>query len=166
MQATVKQDEGDGAAAAVRGADGDPLTPLELGAWRGMLRVHAALLRRLDDDLRAAHGLSVTSYEALMLLGGSPRRRMRISELSSATLLSVSGMSRMVDRLAREGLVVREACEEDGRGAEVALTPSGRGRLRAARATHLAGVRREFLSRFSDDELTAMGDLWSRVAPG
>lgn len=166
MQATVKQNEGDRGASVARGADGDPLTPLELGAWRGMLRVHASLLRRLDEDLRAAHGLSVTSYEVLMLLGGSPRRRMRISELSAATLLSVSGMSRMVDRLAREGLVVREACEEDGRGAEVALTPSGRGRLRAARATHLAGVRREFLSRFSDDELAAMGDFWSRVAPG
>ena len=167
MQATVKQGDGprDDAGAASRGVDGEMLTPLELSAWHGMLRTHAALLRRLDDDLRARHGLSVTSYEALMLLGTSPRRRMRISELSAATLLSVSGMSRMVDRLVREGLVVREACEEDGRGAEVALTASGRGRLRAARAGHLAGVRREFLSRFSDDELAAMGAFWSRISP-
>ncbi len=168
MQATVKQNDeprDDVGAASSRGVDGELLTPLELSAWHGMLRTHAALLRRLDDDLRARHGLSVTSYEALMLLGTSPRRRMRISELSAATLLSVSGMSRMVDRLVREGLVVREACEEDGRGAEVALTASGRGRLRAARAGHLAGVRREFLSRFSDDELAAMGAFWSRISP-
>ena len=168
MQATVKQDDeprDDVGAASSRGVDGELLTPLELSAWHGMLRTHAALLRRLDDDLRARHGLSVTSYEALMLLGTSPRRRMRISELSAATLLSVSGMSRMVNRLVREGLVVREACEEDGRGAEVALTASGRGRLRAARAGHLAGVRREFLSRFSDDELAAMGAFWSRISP-
>ena len=167
MQATVKQDDEprDDAGAGPRGVDGELLTPLELAAWHGMLRTHAVLVRRLDDDLRARHGLSVTSYEALMLLGTSPRRRMRISELSGATLLSVSGMSRMVDRLVREGLVVREACEEDGRGAEVALTPSGRRRLRAARAGHLAGVRREFLSRFSDDELAAMGAFWSRIPP-
>ena len=168
MQATVKRDDeprDDVGAASSRGVDGELLTPLELSAWHGMLRTHAALLRRLDDDLRARHGLSVTSYEALMLLGTSPRRRMRISELSAATLLSVSGMSRMVDRLVREGLVVREACEEDGRGAEVALTASGRGRLRAARAGHLAGVRREFLSRFSDEELAAMGAFWSRISP-
>lgn len=169
MQTTVKKDgSGDrdeGAAGAARGVDGDLLTPLELQAWRGMLRAHAALVRVLDADLRASHGLSLTSYEALMLLGTSPRKRMRISELSSATLLSVSGMSRMVDRLVREGLVVRESCEDDGRGAEVALTASGRGRLRAARAGHLAGVRREFLSRFGDDELAAMAGFWSRVDP-
>ena len=84
---------------------------------------------------------------------------MRISELSGATLLSVSGMSRMVDRLVRDGLVVRESCDEDGRGAEVALTATGRGRLRAARAGHLADVRREFLARFSDDELGGHGRL-------
>lgn len=161
MQTKVKGDGG----GAVRGADGDPLTPLELGAWRGLLRAHADLVRRLDAGLRASHGLSLSSYEALMLLGTSPRGRMRISELSGATLLSVSGMSRMVDRLVRDGLVVRESCEEDGRGAEVALTASGRGRLRAARAAHLADVRREFLGRFSDDELGAMSGYWSRIEP-
>jgi DNA-binding MarR family transcriptional regulator len=161
MQTKVKSDGG----GAVRGADGDPLTPLELGAWRGLLRAHADLVRRLDAGLRASHGLSLSSYEALMLLGTSARGRMRISELSGATLLSVSGMSRMVDRLVRDGLVVRESCEEDGRGAEVALTASGRGRLRAARAAHLADVRREFLGRFSDDELGAMSGYWSRIEP-
>ncbi len=135
--------------------DGSPLSALELDAWRGMLAVHTAVVGRLDADLRARHGLSVTSYEALMLLGDAPRGRLRVSELSAATLLSVSGMSRMVDRLAREGLVVKEACEDDGRGAEVVLTASGRTRLRAARASHLAGVRREFLSRFREAALGA-----------
>ncbi len=125
MQASVKGPDAPGDPGA-RGAEGGVLTPLELRAWRGMLSAHAGLVRRLDADLRAAHGLSLTSYEALMLLGTSPRGRMRISELSTATLLSVSGMSRMVDRLVREGLAVRESCEEDGRGAEVALTPGGR----------------------------------------
>lgn len=154
-----------GAQAPTRGTGGAPLTSLELDAWRGMLAVHTALVRRLDADLRARHGLSVTSYEVLMLLGDAPRGRLRVSELSGATLLSVSGMSRMVDRLVREGLVVKESCEEDGRGADVALTASGRARLRAARASHLAGVRREFLSRFTDDELRAMGAFWARLEP-
>jgi DNA-binding MarR family transcriptional regulator len=168
MQANVKRADDRGAVGGggARGADGDLLTPLELGAWRGLLTAHAGLVRRLDADLRARHGISLTSYEVLMLLGSSDRRRMRISELSGATLLSVSGMSRMVDRLAREGLVVRESCEDDGRGAEVSLTPSGRGRLRAARASHLAGVRREFLERFSGEELAAMAGFWSRVEAG
>jgi DNA-binding MarR family transcriptional regulator len=154
-------------AEAARGEAGEPLTALELAAWRGMLRAHAGVTRRLDADLRAQHGLPLGSYEVLMLVGEGSRGRRRISELSQATLLSVSGMSRMVDRLERDGLVRRESCADDRRGAEVVLTPAGRGRLRAARATHLAGVRSEFLSRFSDDELTALAAMWPRLsAPG
>lgn len=145
--------------------DGSPLTALELDAWRGMLAVHRAVVGRLDAELRARHGLSVTSYEVLMLVGDAPRGRLRVSELSAATLLSVSGMSRMVDRLVREGLVVKESCEEDGRGADVALTDAGRARLAEARAAHLAGVRREFLSRFDEGELREMGAFWARVEP-
>ena len=90
-------------------------------------------------------------------------RRMRVSELSAATLLSVSGVSRLVDRLVRDGLVLKEACEEDGRGAEAVLTSMGRGRLRAARASHLADVRRRFLSRFADDELRELAGFWARL---
>ena len=151
MQANVKSD------AAARGVDGEPLSELELGAWRGMLVAHAAMTRRLDAELRARHGISLSTYEALMLLGTSETGRMRVSELSRGALLSISGMSRMIDRLTREGLVRREACEDDGRGAEVALTPAGRDVLRAARASHLAGVREEFLDRFDDDELVPAG---------
>jgi DNA-binding MarR family transcriptional regulator len=151
------------APAATRGEGGELLTPAELAAWRGLLRVHASVVARLDDELRRAHAMSLTTYEALMLLGEAPGRRLRVSELSSATLLSVSGMSRMVDRLEREGLVERRACETDGRGAEVVLTDEGRERLRAARATHLAGVRNAFLSRIDDDDLRALARAWERV---
>jgi DNA-binding MarR family transcriptional regulator len=150
-------------AVPARSADGELLTPLELGAWRGLLRAHAGLIHEMDADMRARHGISLSAYEALMLLGDAPRRRMRVSELSQATLLSVSGVSRLVDRLASEGLVAKEACEDDGRGAEVALTPMGRGRLRAARASHLADVRRRFLDRFGDDELQEMAGFWRRL---
>jgi DNA-binding MarR family transcriptional regulator len=151
------------ATAPERGSEGEHLTPLELGAWRGMLRAHARLTREMDAELRARHGISLSAYEVLMLLGDAPRRRMRVSELSAATLLSVSGVSRLVDRLVREGLVAKEACEEDGRGAEAVLTPMGRGRLRAARAGHLADVRRRFLERFSDEELAELARLWERL---
>jgi DNA-binding MarR family transcriptional regulator len=160
-QANVKG--GGDAAPATRGTAGELLTPLELAAWRGMLSAHAAVVRRLDADLRERHGISLTAYEVLMLVGDAPRRRMRVSELSGATLLSVSGASRLVDRLVREGLVTKEPCEDDGRGAEVALTPMGRGRLRAARASHLAGVRSEFLGRYSDEELIDLARAWERI---
>ena len=161
MQASANPEQ-----AAARGTEGEQLTPLELGAWRGMLRAHARLTREMDAEMRARHGISLSAYEVLMLLGDAPRRRMRVSELSAATLLSVSGVSRLVDRLVREGLVAKEACEEDGRGAEAVLTPMGRGRLRAARASHLADVRRRFLTRFSDDDLAEMAAFWERLDDG
>ncbi len=161
MQANANAPVAD--AAAARGVDGQALTPLELGAWRGLLRVHASLIGEMDEEMRERHGISLSGYEVLMLVGDAPRRRMRVSELSAATLLSVSGISRLVNRLVRDGLVVKEACEDDGRGAEVALTPTGRGRLRAARASHLADVRRRFLSRFGDDELEEMAGFWRRL---
>ncbi|MGD9570341.1 MAG: MarR family winged helix-turn-helix transcriptional regulator [Thermoleophilia bacterium] len=151
-----------GGARGERGEGGEPLTEAELGAWRGMLRAHALVTRRLDEELRERHGMSLGAYEVLMLVGTAPRRRMRISQLSGETLLSVSGMSRMIDRLERDGLVVREACADDRRGAEVVLTTLGRNRLRAARATHLGGVRAEYLARFSDDELPELGAMWER----
>jgi DNA-binding MarR family transcriptional regulator len=160
MQANVKAGAG-----AARGTGGTPLTGLELGAWRGMLAAHAALTRRLDADLRARHGIALSTYEALMLLGTSATGRMRVSELSRGALLSISGMSRMIDRLERDGLVRREACEEDGRGAEVALTDAGRELMTAARASHLSAVREGFLDHFDDDELATLADAWRRVTP-
>ena len=148
-----------------RGTGGVPLTELELGAWRGMLAAHAELTRRLDADLRAQHGIALGTYEALMLLGTSPSGRLRVSELSRGALLSISGMSRMIDRLERDGLVRREACEEDGRGAEVTLTAAGRALLADARASHLAAVRERFLEHFDDDELAALAAAWRKVTP-
>ncbi len=63
------------ATAAARRADGEPLTPLELGAWRGLLRVHASLIGEMDEEMRERHGISLSAYEVLMLVGDAPRRR-------------------------------------------------------------------------------------------
>jgi len=149
-----------------RQTDSVDLGPSELAAWRGMLRVHASLLRSLDADLSLAHGISLRSYEVLLHLEGAPRRRLRMSELSGSVLLSASGVSRLVDRLQRDGLVRRQRCAEDGRGYWAVLTPAGHERLTAARPTHLAGVRRLFLSHFGDADLDRLAAYWDRVLPG
>jgi DNA-binding MarR family transcriptional regulator len=78
-------------------------------------------------------------------------------------ILSRSGLTRLIDRLEREGLVERRSCAQDARGAYAVLTDRGRERLRSARATHLAGVRALFLERFSQAELELLGDLWDRI---
>lgn len=142
------------------------LNGAELGAWRGMLRVHSALMRQLDADLTAAHGLPLRSYEVLLVLEDAPRRRMRMSDLSRSVLLSASGVSRLVDRMEAEGHVERVRCDSDGRGYWAALTASGQAKLREARPTHLAGVRRLFLRHFDRDELNALASCWDKVLPG
>lgn len=139
------------------------LTAHELRAWRGMLRAHAALAKALDAQLEAAHGLQLSSYEVLMYLADAEDQRMRMCDLASTILLSRSGLTRLVDRLQREGLLERVACSDDARGAFAKLTPLGRERLAAARVTHLAGVRAMFLDLFTPEELEMLGGSWDRV---
>ena len=135
----------------------------ELRAWRGLLRVHAQLSKALDAQLEAAHGLQLTSYEVLMYLSDAEGGRMRMNDLAASVLLSRSGLTRLVDRLERDGYLERCSCAHDARGAFAVLTPAGREKLEAARVTHLAGVRELFLSHFSSDELDVLGDAWDRV---
>lgn len=143
----------------------DYLNEEELRAWRGLMCAHASLAKRLDTELEHAHNLPLTSYEVLSRLDHCPGGRMRMCDLATAIQLSRSGLTRLVDRLERDGLLERCSCAHDARGAYACLTDEGRSQLAAARATHLAGVREHFLSRFSDDELRMLGDLWERVRP-
>jgi DNA-binding MarR family transcriptional regulator len=142
------------------------LTPVELAAWRGLLRAHSALVRELDAELRANHDLSLLEYEVLLVLEEALDARMRMSDLAAAVLLSQSGLTRLVDRLAGAGSVERTRCEDDGRGLNAALTSAGRARLERARPSHLADVRASFLDRFDAAELRTLAGFWERVLPG
>jgi DNA-binding MarR family transcriptional regulator len=142
------------------------LTPAELAAWRGLLRVHTALVKALDAELAAAHDLPLSSYEVLITLESAPGRKRRMAELADSVLLSRSGMTRLVDRLEREGLLARDTCTDDGRGCFAVLTEKGAELLARARPTHLDGVRERFHVHFSEDELRRFADAWERVLPG
>ncbi|HEY8859557.1 MAG TPA: MarR family transcriptional regulator [Gaiellales bacterium] len=142
------------------------LSEAELASWRGFLRVHAALERELDAELTELHGLPLSSYEVLLTVADAPDERVRMSEIADSVLLSRSGVTRLVDRLERDGLVERIPCEDDARGQYAVLTPRGREAFDAARITHLAGVRRRFLGLFDDDELRRMAVFWERLVPG
>jgi DNA-binding MarR family transcriptional regulator len=145
---------------------GNQLTEAELDAWRGFLRAHAALVRVLDAELEAEHGLPITSYDVLVNIQGSEGERMRMRDLADAVLLSRSGLTRLVDRLEKDGLVRREACPSDARGSFACLTDAGRDALERARPTHLDGVRRRFLDQLEPGELERLAEIWERVTPG
>ena len=106
------------------------LTAEELGAWRGLLRVHTALVKALDAELAAAHDLPLSSYEVLITLESAPGRKRRMAELADSVLLSRSGMTRLVDRLAKEELLERDSCTDDGRGCYRGADAEGRRRAR------------------------------------
>lgn len=126
---------------AERSAD---LRDLDLGPWRAFLRAHARVARRLDEDLRSRHAISLQEYETLLHLAEAPDRHLRMGRLADSLLLSKSGVTRLVDRLVDDGLVERTSCSSDARGAEASLTGTGLARLRAAAPTHLAGIRDHF----------------------
>jgi DNA-binding MarR family transcriptional regulator len=140
----------------------DPLSELELGAWRGFLQAHAQVTQALDVQMRREHGISVSAYEVLMFLGNAPDQRLRMAEIADHVLLSRSGCTRLVDRLVALGYVTRCSAESDGRGLYAQLTDQGAEKLAAARRTHYEGVRQYFLDRLTTADQLALGDVWAR----
>jgi DNA-binding MarR family transcriptional regulator len=135
-----------------------------LGAWRSFLTAHARLTRILDEELRAAHGLSLAEYDALLQLAEAPDRRMRMNRLAEQVILSRSGVTRLIDRLVANGLVERSACLADARGAEAVLTDVGLQRLRTAARTHLRGIQAYFVEPLAGDDLATIERSLGRVA--
>jgi DNA-binding MarR family transcriptional regulator len=134
-----------------------------LDAWRSLIHAHARLTRTMDEELQAAHHLSLAEYDAMLQLVNAPGRRLRMSVLADRVLLSRSGITRLVDRLVAAGMVERTQCSTDARGAEAALTPAGHERLRAASATHLDGVGRLFLDVVDPADRAAVQRAMDRV---
>ncbi|HET9613713.1 MAG TPA: MarR family winged helix-turn-helix transcriptional regulator [Candidatus Limnocylindrales bacterium] len=135
-----------------------------IDAWRAFLQAHARVTRRLDEELQAAHGLSLAEYDALLQIAHAPRRRIRMNVLADRVILSRSGVTRLVDRLEAAGSVERSACATDARGQEAVLTPAGLARLRSAATTHLDGVKRLFLDRLDRAELDRLEASLGRIA--
>ena len=128
-----------------------------------MLATHSRLVHELDAELERAHGLPLSSYEVLMNLADAEGNHLRMGELADRLLLSRSGITRLADRLEKQGLIERERCHDDGRGYFALLTDKGRDLVQAARPDHLEGVRRHFLDRLEPDDIDALGAIWNRL---
>ncbi len=140
------------------------LNESEIAAWRGLLRSHSSVIAELDAELEREHGLPLTSYEVLLQLAEAPDCSLRMGTLAERLYLSRSGLTRLVDRLVKQGLLVRADCESDRRGSYAQLTTEGRRRFDRARPTHLAGVRRHFLSRLDEADQARLAEIWEKIA--
>jgi DNA-binding MarR family transcriptional regulator len=135
--------------------------------WGALLKVHAALVPRLDRELQETHGLPLTWYDVLLELSVAPERRLTMGQLGSVAAVSRTRVSRVVDELVRAGLVAREPNPDDGRSAFAALTTAGRAALRKAAPTYVAAVRREFADHLTLREAEVLtGALRKVLAAG
>jgi DNA-binding MarR family transcriptional regulator len=134
------------------------LQPAEMRAWRAFLDAQASLLRRLGADLIEEEDITLAEYDVLLQLSFAPDGRLRMTELSDRVRLSPSGLTRLVDRLVRSGLVKRGRCASDRRGSYAILTAAGRGRLRRASPVHLRGIREHFSKHLSPAQLEAVAE--------
>ena len=133
-----------------------------LGAWDSFLRAHATLMRRLDTDLERETGLPLADFDVLAQLA-TAHGQLRMTELAGRALISRSGMSRRVARLADQGLVCRAKADTDGRGIVVAITDTGIARLAETAPVHLRGVSKLFVEQLDDQELAILERALGKV---
>ena len=131
--------------------------------WGALLKVHAALVPRLDRELQEAHGLPLTWYDVLLELNAAPDRRLTMGQLGSVAAVSRSRVSRVVDELVKARLVSRAANPDDGRSAFAVLTPQGRAALRGAAPTYVAAVHREFADHLTAAEAEVVAGALRKV---
>src|SRR5579884_637079 len=115
----------------------DRLEGAALEAWRSYLQSHASIVRELDAELVAAHGMTTRDYEVLLYLAQAPERRLPMSVLAESTMLTRSGITRLVDGLVAAGLIERVSCPDDARVSYAHLTDAGYDKLRQAGCTHV-----------------------------
>jgi DNA-binding MarR family transcriptional regulator len=139
------------------------LTEAEFRAWGGSLLFVTRTTRALDEALTNAHGISVKEFDVLITLFNAPDGRLRMSELADRVVLSASGVTQLVTRLERDGLVQRIVDESDRRSFFATLTAAGHQRLRDSRPTHNAVIREHLTDRLSATHMKTMGALWETV---
>ena len=138
----------------------------EFQAWRGLIRLREAVMREIDRRLRHDGLISLADYGVLITLVGAPGLRLRMSTLGAQRMLTPSGITRVVVRLEKRGLVRREPDPADGRAAFTVLTRFGLEALRRAQVVHHATVRELFLGRLTTGELDRLAALFEKALPG
>ncbi|AEF38613.1 MarR family winged helix-turn-helix transcriptional regulator [Hoyosella subflava] len=135
----------------------------EQRAWRAFIDGSQRLMAVLNRDLADATGLTLADYRILVLLSEAPRNALRMSELAEGILASRSKLTHQVRRLEGQGLVVRESCEDDGRGVIARITPRGLDTLRESAPGHVESVRANFIDLLDQKQLNALSDVFEKI---
>jgi len=139
------------------------LDDAEARAWRGYMRMRTLLHARILRDLAREAGLSGPDYDVLSNVSEAEGRRSRLGDLAARMAWSKSRLSHHITRMEQRGLVTREDCASDGRGAFVVLTDAGWRAIQAAAPGHVASVRRHFIDLLSREQLDALAEISQTV---
>ncbi|MDN3241729.1 MarR family winged helix-turn-helix transcriptional regulator [Glycomyces tritici] len=139
------------------------LSPREQHAWRAFIRLNQKLTARLGSELQTQSKLSGPDFAILVALTDDSAGRLRFQELAKAIDFEQSRLSHQIARMIKRGLVAREECAEDGRGAFVTITDQGREAIEAAAPKHVAAVRRLVLDAIAPEDLDALGAISARI---
>lgn len=139
------------------------LTPEEQRAWRGFIRLQERLGGRLGRLLQSESNVSPADFAVLVHLTDTPEGRQRYQDLARALEWEKSRMSHHIARMAGRGMVVREDCLEDARGAFVVITDVGRAAVEAAAPRHVEAVRELFMDHVTPAELRVLAEISERV---
>ncbi len=142
------------------------LPDMHLEAWRRYYPSFWRILAAIEADLAAAGLPSLSWYDALYELYLAPGRHLRMSELARSALLSRSGLTRLVDKLEKEGLIHRRSCPSDGRVQHAELTDKGVEVLRKIWPVYRAGIARYFAAHLSEAEARQVAEIFGRVRAG
>jgi DNA-binding MarR family transcriptional regulator len=139
------------------------LTEEEQRAWRGLLRMTSRLNARMNRQLQDDYRISLADYDVLVVLSEAPAGRLRVFGIADALAWEQSRVSHQLARMQRRGLVTREQCRADARGAFVVLGEAGRAAIERAAPAHVETVRRLVFDGLSRDQLTALTEVTSHV---
>jgi DNA-binding MarR family transcriptional regulator len=134
-----------------------------LTAWRLFITAHARLIERIDRELAAAGCIPLAWYDVLVELVEAPEHRLRMSELAARVVLSRSTLTRLVDRLEAEGLLMRQRSTSDRRGAYAVLTDAGRAAMRTAWPIYARGIATYFAPHLSSGDAHTLTQSLTRV---
>jgi DNA-binding MarR family transcriptional regulator len=139
------------------------LTEEEQRAWRGLLRMTSQLNARANRLLQEEYGISLADYEVLVALSEAPEGRLRVFEVADALAWEQSRVSHQLARMQRRGLITREGCATDARGAFAVLTTVGRGAIERAAPAHVEQVRQLVFDELSHEQVSALTEITTRV---
>lgn len=135
----------------------------QIDTWGKMLRIHSNSTVQIELALAKENLIPLTWYDVLLVLSKAEGERLRLSDIATRVVLTRSGLSRRISNLEKKGLIRRETCEHDRRGAYAVLTSKGKNELKAAWPVYKSGIIENFLNVLTKSDIANLDRIFSKI---